>query len=89
MTLEDKIHSALTDAFEPSYLEVINESRLHAGHNPEAAATGQTHFRIRITAGKLAAASRVAGHRAINDALTFAFDEGLHALAIEIIRPEP
>lgn len=84
MTLQDKIHSALTDAFEPSFLEVVNESRLHAGHNPEAAATGQTHFRIRITAEKLDSLSRVAAHRAVNAALSFAFDEGLHALAIEV-----
>jgi BolA protein len=84
MTLHDKIQSALNDAFEPSFLEVINESRLHAGHNPEAAATGQTHFRIRIASAALAGVSRVAGHRAVNDALAFAFDEGLHALAIEI-----
>lgn len=89
MTLEDKIHSTLADAFEPSYLEVINESRLHAGHNPEAAATGQTHFRIRITADRLAGLTRVAAHRAVNDTLAFAFDEGLHALAIEIMRPQP
>ena len=84
MTLQDKIQSALTDAFDPSYLEVVNESRLHAGHNPEAAATGQTHFRIRITAEKLDGLSRVAAHRAVNEALSFAFGEGLHALAIEI-----
>jgi|EndMetStandDraft_4_1072995.scaffolds.fasta_scaffold204541_2 BolA protein len=84
MALQDKIHSALTDAFAPSMLEVINESRLHAGHNPEAAATGQTHFRIRISSDKLTGLSRVNSHRAINEALAFAFDEGLHALAIEI-----
>ena len=84
MTLQDKIQSALTDAFDPSFLEVVNESRLHAGHNPEAAATGQTHFRIRIASDKLAGLSRIAGHRAVNEALAFAFAEGLHALAIEI-----
>lgn len=84
MTLEDKIRIALTDAFAPESLEVINESRLHAGHNPEAAATGQTHFRIRIASDKFAGMNRVASHRAINEALKFAFDEGLHALAIEV-----
>jgi len=84
MTLEDKIQSALHDAFDPSYLEVVNESRQHAGHNPEAAATGQTHFRIRIASDKFTGVNRVASHRAVNDALAFAFDEGLHALAIEI-----
>lgn len=84
MTLQDKIEAALTAEFSPSRLEVVNESRMHAGHNPEAAATGQTHFRIRITAETLSGMSRVNQHRAINAALAFGFDEGLHALAIEV-----
>jgi BolA family transcriptional regulator, general stress-responsive regulator len=87
MTLQDKIQSALTDAFDPSFLEVVNESRLHAGHNPEAAATGQTHFRIRIASDKLAGLTRIASHRAVNEALAFGFAEGLHALAIEVRKP--
>ncbi|MCV3767118.1 BolA family protein [Rhizobium sp. TRM95796] len=84
MTLQDKIEAALQAEFSPSQLEVVNESRMHAGHNPEAAATGQTHFRIRITAETLTGMSRVNQHRAINAALAFGFDEGLHALAIEV-----
>jgi BolA protein len=84
MTLQNKIEAALQAAFSPSHLEVVNESRMHAGHNPEAAATGQTHFRIRITAEALSGMSRVNQHRAINAALAFGFDEGLHALAIEV-----
>jgi BolA family transcriptional regulator, general stress-responsive regulator len=84
MTLHDKIETALKAEFSPSHLEVVNESRMHAGHNQEAAATGQTHFRIRITADALTAMSRVNQHRAINTTLAFGFDEGLHALAIEV-----
>jgi BolA family transcriptional regulator, general stress-responsive regulator len=84
MALQDKIQFALNDAFQPSELEVINESRLHADHNPEAASSGQTHFRIRIASARFSGINRVAAHRAINEALAFAFDEGLHALAIEI-----
>ena len=84
MTLQPKIHAALTAAFDPTHLEVINESNLHAGHNPEAAATNDTHYRIRISASSLAGKSRVNQHREINAALKFAFDQGLHALAIEV-----
>jgi BolA family transcriptional regulator, general stress-responsive regulator len=87
MLLQDKIRSTLQDAFHPDFLEVVNESRNHAGHNPEAALTGQTHFRIRISAEKLNGLSRVNSHREINSALAFGFDEGLHALAIEIVKP--
>ena len=84
MTLQDRITAALQAEFAPTHLDVINESQRHAGHNREAAETGQTHFRIRITSPKLMGLSRVNQHRAITDALKFGFDEGLHALAIEI-----
>ena len=85
MALETEIREALEAAFQPSRLEVINESRLHAGHNAEAAATNDTHFRIRIAADALSGMNRVGQHRAINAALKFAFDRGLHALAIEVV----
>jgi BolA protein len=88
MTLHARIELRLREAFSPTLLEVINESHRHAGHNPEAAATGQTHFRIRIAADQLAGLSRVAAHRAVNEALAFAVQEGLHALAIEIVKPQ-
>ena len=84
MSLEPKIRTALETAFSPTLLEIINESNLHAGHNPEAAATNDTHYRIRIAAVSLGGKSRVNQHREINAALKFAFDEGLHALAIEV-----
>jgi BolA protein len=84
MTLEPRIRAALETAFAPAALEVINESNLHAGHNPEAATTNNTHYRIRISAASLNGKSRVNQHREINAALRFAFDEGLHALAIEV-----
>ena len=84
MSLEPRIRAALETAFSPSHLEIINESNLHAGHNPEAAATNDTHYRIRISAAALTGKSRVNQHREINAALKFAFDAGLHALAIEV-----
>ena len=84
MSLEPKIRTALEAAFAPTHLEIVNESNLHAGHNPEAASTNDTHYRIRISATAFAGKSRVNQHREINAALKFAFDEGLHALAIEV-----
>ena len=84
MSLEPRMRAALEAAFKPNHLEIINESNLHAGHNPEAAQTNDTHYRLIISADALAGKSRVNQHREINAALKFAFDEGLHALAIEV-----
>jgi stress-induced morphogen len=51
MTVAKDIETKLTAAFQPSKLNVIDESHLHAGHigaRPE----GETHFRVEIVAGR-------------------------------------
>ena len=71
----------------PTHLEVLDESAEHAGHtgaNPEGFGT---HFRVRIASPVFTGKSRVARHRLVYDALQNFIDQGLHALAIEIIEP--
>ncbi len=83
MSTRSKIIAKLTQAFEPSLLEVIDESekhRGHAGHRPG----GETHFRVRIASPKLEGLGRIAQHRAINAALADEFAAGVHALTIEV-----
>lgn len=83
MSVRDEIEAALAEKFAPSLLEVIDESQQHYGHAGWREG-GNTHFRIRISAPALEGRSRVAQHRAINEALQAQFDAGLHALAIEV-----
>jgi len=77
----ERIRAALQAAFSPGLLEIVDESHLHHGH-AGAAPGGETHYSIRIQANALAGLSRVAKHRAINEALKAEFASGLHALAI-------
>lgn len=77
----------LEATFSPERLEVINESHLHAGHQPGFDGAGETHMRIRIVSSAFAGMSRVARHRAINDAVKAELDAGLHALAVEAAAP--
>jgi BolA protein len=77
----ERIRIALEAAFSPETLEIVDESQLHHGH-AGAAPGGETHYAIRIRAETLAGLSRLAKHRAINDALKAEFASGLHALAI-------
>jgi BolA protein len=44
-----------------------------------------THFRVRIGSAQFQGISRVARHRLVYDALQDFIDQGLHALAIEVI----
>jgi len=81
------IENKLKAAFAPLALEVINESHKHAGHQEHFDGTGETHFRVKITAVQFGAMSRIDRHRAITDLLKQEFDNGLHALAIEASAP--
>jgi BolA protein len=87
MTLQSRIAEKLEQAFAPERLDVIDESHLHAGHQPDMTGTGETHMRVRIVSESFAGMSRVARHRAINDLLKPELDAGLHALAVEPSAP--
>ncbi len=81
--LIQKVEAKMKDAFSPASLEVINESHLHAGHQPGFDGQGESHIRIRMIAEHFDGMSRVNVHRAINALLVDEFEAGLHALAID------
>jgi BolA protein len=81
-TRAERIRAALTAAFSPEALEIMDDSHLHqghAGHRPG----GETHYSVKIRATAFAGLSRVARHRLVNEALKAEFDAGLHALSID------
>jgi BolA protein len=83
---KERIVASLTASFAPTVLEVIDESRRHAGH-AGARPEGETHFRVRIVAAAFAGMNLVARHRAVNAALADEFAQGLHALSIDAGAP--
>ena len=87
MSIQTTIEDKLKAAFSPERLAVINESHLHAGHQPDMTGTGETHIRIRIVSAKFSGMPRLARHRAINELLKPELDAGLHALAVEPAAP--
>jgi len=87
MTVRSRIAAKLTEAFAPERLDVIDESHLHAGHQPDMTGTGETHMRVRIVSATFAGMPRLARHRAITDLLKSELDAGLHALAVEPAAP--
>lgn len=77
------IEQRLREKLNPSQLEVIDESYLHAGH-VGASETGQgSHFRVKICSAQFSGLSKVASHRLVYSCLTDFFNLGLHALALE------
>ena len=79
------IEQTLLAALQPTQLDVFDESAAHAGHSGANAEGHGTHFRVRIASPAFAGKTRIAKHRLVYEALQIFIDQGLHALAIEII----
>ncbi len=80
--MQERIENKLTDFFNPSYLEVVNESHKHKGHIGDDG-SGNSHFLISISSEKLNGLTRLEGQRLIYEILD---DEMrlIHALSIKI-----
>ncbi len=84
-TVADQIHARLTERLQPTALKVIDESAAHAGHAGASASGQGSHMRVCIASPMFTLLSRVQRHRLVYDALQDFIDQGLHALAIELI----
>lgn len=82
MNVKDEIESRLTVAFNPSELQVEDDSdshRGHAGHDGK----GESHFNVRIRAAVFVDKNRVQRHRMVHKALGDIVPK-IHALALDI-----
>ena len=86
MNASERIRRRLEDAFQPSRLEVHDESARHAGH-AGARAGGETHFRVTIVSQTFAGRSRLERHRLVHAALDEELRGGVHALALTALVP--
>ena len=84
-SIAEQMHRQLAQTLSTTALEVIDESAAHAGHAGSNGTDFGTHFRVRIATPFFTGKSRVAQHRLVYDALQEFIDQGVHALAIEIL----
>ncbi len=85
-TVVQGITSRLNDMLEPTRLEVVNESHLHAGHSGDDG-TGETHFAVSVESAHFAGLNRVARQRLVNRALADLLAGPIHALSIRATAP--
>jgi len=86
MSTDARIREKLMVGLEPTRLDVINESTLHAGHR-SSPGTGESHYRIVVVSPRFAGQSRLARHRMINAVLADELAGSVHALAIHAYAP--
>ena len=82
MIVQNNIETLLAEAFEPTVLEVTNESGMH-----NVPPGSETHFRVLVVTESFADHNRVQRHRAINRVLADQLAGPVHALAIQAHTP--
>jgi BolA protein len=78
-----RIERKLQEKFSPEFLEVIDESDLHAGHSG-ARPGGETHFRVKMRSKAFEGLSRIDRQRTVHKALSSELEERVHALSLEL-----
>jgi BolA family transcriptional regulator, general stress-responsive regulator len=72
--------------FKPTFLEILDESHLHAGH-VDAKKSG-SHFAITIVSDSFVGKSRLERHQMIHEALAAELKTNIHALRIKALTPQ-
>lgn len=84
--ITQEMRQLLTAAFQPTQLDVINDSARHHGHAGDDG-SGESHFTIAIESAAFAGVSRLQRQRLVNAALGDIPGQRVHALAIRASAP--
>ena len=79
------ITQALTEALQPTLLELIDNSAAHAGH--AGARSGGGHYQLTIVAEAFTGQSLVKRHQLVYQALGDLMKQHIHALSIHALSP--
>lgn len=85
-TGSENLRTKLTDALNPSLLDIIDQSAQHEGH--AGAASGGGHYVIHIVSDQFTGKSLIQRHRMIYDVMGSDMDQAIHALSIKSQTPE-
>jgi BolA family transcriptional regulator, general stress-responsive regulator len=85
--IEVMLKDILENFFDGDSVIVTNHSHLHHGHagSPNS---GQSHFHVQIISKKFTGLSRVKRHQLVNGHIKHLFDNGLHALSMNLSTPD-
>ena len=86
--VQQEMERLLSDAFDPTRLEVVNDSASHSGHAGDDG-SGESHFTVTIEAPAFAGKTRLERQRMVNRALGDIPGERVHALSIQASAPTP
>ena len=78
----EKMKDLLTESLTPTFLEITDDSHLHAGH--AGAKSGKGHFTVTIESQSFNDLSRLKQQQLVYQALGNMMQDDIHALVIKI-----
>ncbi len=83
--MTETIRQVLTDALQPDYLDIIDNSAAHAGH--AGVRTGGGHYQVIIVSAAFENKTLVQRHQLVYKALGDLMKHEIHALSINALSP--
>ncbi|MEM7618117.1 MAG: BolA family protein [Pseudomonadota bacterium] len=83
MSVENEMKKRLEKNLSPNFLEIKNQSHLHAGHAGDDG-SGESHFLVKISSSQFEGVNRVNQERLVHKALGEIMSQ-IHALSVKII----
>ncbi|MEO1191216.1 MAG: BolA family protein [Pseudomonadota bacterium] len=87
MSVAETMETKLRAAFQPTHLEIEDQSHLHEGHAGHDG-RGESHFHLVLVSPAFAGQSRIARQRAVYQVLAEELAGRVHALSLETRTPE-
>jgi BolA protein len=84
-TRAERLEARLRSALQPSELQVVDDSHLHAGH--AGAAGGHGHFTVHLVSERFSGLPVVRRHRLVYEAVGDMMTTDIHALSIQALAP--
>lgn len=85
MNTIEQMHKRLA-ALQPTHIDIIDESHLHAGH--AGSRSGGGHYKLHIVSPRFVGLNTLARHRVIYSALGEMMRLEIHALNIQALTPD-
>lgn len=82
MTVAESLSKKLKDSFQPSHLEILDESHKHSGNRVES------HFQIILVSEEFQGLSSIKRHQSVYKVLAFELKNQIHALALRTYTEE-
>ena len=85
-SVENQLHSLLTEAYSPIHLDIDNQSHLHQYHQGSPN-TGESHFEVLLVSNEFEGVSRVARQRMVYKTVADLLKGPVHALSLQCRTP--